>query len=94
MMQMGYRIHYLNSDQQKKQPKSNRFCLTTLFFALYLLLVSFFWPEGNRYLKNLLLPGNADATIQAIEVFVQELNCGEKIQDAAKDFYQQFISYD
>lgn len=88
-MQMGYKIHYTDSDRKKKQKYQSRFCLTTLLFALYLLLVSIFWPEGSLFLKNLVLSGTPDTAVEAIEVFTQEMSCGTPLPDAARDFLQR-----
>ena len=95
MMQMGYKIHYTDVDRQKKQKhRSSHFCLTTLLFALYLLLVSLFWPEGSRFLKNMLISGTSDTAMDAIAVFAQELNCGIPLPDAAGDFCRRIICHD
>ena len=92
---MGYRIHYTDSDLQKKQKyQSSRLSLTTLLFALYLLLVSLFWPEGSLFLKNLVFSGTPDTAREAVEVFAQELNCGTPLPDAARDFLRRVHYHD
>lgn len=80
---MPYHVEYFNTDNQKQSPSGfRRFALTICLFLLFCVLVSNYWPEGVSILKQSMLP---DETLQAVEVFAQELNCGYSITDAVRN---------
>ena len=84
---MAYQIIYdPNLKQDSKGNGIRRLLLTTAFFLCFLWMVGNLWPEGRELLKNLLIPGNPDMTLQAAEVFAQELGSGFSLADAARNF--------
>lgn len=84
---MSYRIVYDSSVEAKTQKnRLIRSFLTLGFFICFLWTVHFFWPEGQELLKMMLIPGDPDSTLQAAEVFAQELNSGFSLLDAAENF--------
>ena len=68
-----------------------RTLMTASFFVCFLWTVSRFWPEGRELLKLLLIPGDPDMTLEAIEVFAQELGCGYPIKDAVQNFFDAVL---
>lgn len=72
--------------EKRKSCVGRRAVLTVLFFICFLQLVHAFWPEGKDMLQMLLIPGDPETTLQAAEVFAQEMECGYSLMDAAKNF--------
>ena len=92
--EMGYRVVYHNEKLERAREYSGRrLYLTVFFLCCFYWMVSFFWPEGKELLKILLIPGNPEATMEAAEVFAEELACGSPLKDAAKNFYQTVLSH-
>lgn len=84
---VAYSIVYgMTENPQNSSSKLRRFALTAGMFLLFLWCVSSFWPEGSELLKVLLVPGDSETTIQAAEVFAQELSSGFSLADASKNF--------
>ena len=59
-----------------------RTLMTVSFFVCFLWTVSQFWPEGRELLQLLLIPGDPDVTLEAAEVFAQDLGSGEHLTAA------------
>ena len=59
-----------------------RALMTASFFVCFLWAVSRFWPEGRELLKLLLIPGDPDVTLDAAEVFAQDLGSGKHLTEA------------
>lgn len=84
---MAYSIVYgMKQEQKNPRRKFRRFFLTAGMFLFFLWSVSSFWPEGKEILKFLLIPGDSETTIQAAEVFAQELSSGFSLADASQNF--------
>lgn len=60
--------------------------LTSLAFAMFLLLVSTFWPEGSAYLGGILENGKAGTSVMALDRFAEELCHGETLMEAFSVF--------
>ena len=65
-----------------------RTLMTASFFVCFLWTVSWFWPEGRELLQLLLIPGDPDVTLEAAEVFAQDLGSGEHLAEA----WYRFVS--
>ena len=63
-----------------------RLVLTAGFFLCFLWLVTTFWPDGQNLLKQILIPGNPEVTLEAAEVFAQEVRTGFPLADAVQNF--------
>lgn len=91
---MAYQIMY---DREAKKSRSGRwvvrFILTACFFLIFLRMVSSFWPEGRELLQTLLIPGDPEMTLEAAEVFAQELNSGFSLYDAVRNFCAAVSEY-
>lgn len=91
---MTYRIDY---GQQQERPQKNhgiRKCiLTSLFFLCFLHLVNVLWPEGRKMLRILLVPGDPDVTLHAVQVFASELEIGFSVTDAFRNLYITVLSH-
>lgn len=84
---MDYRVIYGSECSCKRNVGSfRRFFLTTGFFFCFLWLVCCFWPDGRFLLKQLLIPGDPEVTLEAAEVFAQEVGSGFSLADAARNF--------
>lgn len=81
---MPYQITYFKTDKKMHTACwCRRWILTVCLFLLFSILVSDRWPEGAAVLRQALFPPE---TVQAAEVFAQELNCGYSFADAAGNF--------
>ena len=91
---MAYSIVY-GEKRKQNNPKSNvrKFLMTAGMFLFFLWSVSCFWPEGKEMLKLLLIPGDPETTIQAAEVFAQELSSGFSWTDASKNFCMTVLEH-
>lgn len=81
---MGYRIEYCSKKLEDRP--SAVLPMTFGAFILFCLLLQLFWPEGERILWELIWPGEAASTRQAVEVLVQQLRWGEPLSDALETF--------
>ena len=91
---MSYRITY-DSESPKKQENTLlfRLLLTVTFFLCFIWSVNQFWPEGRDLLKLLLIPGDPDTTLEAAEVFAQELADGQTLAGAFRRFSAAVIRH-
>ncbi len=81
---MSYRIIYdWEPEQRGRAHPCRRLMLTVCFFCLFLWAVGNFWPEGYAFVRSAML---SDGTMEAAQVFAQELGCGFPIRDAAGNF--------
>ena len=86
---MSYRMIYeLGSRSHSGNSVIFRTLMTASFFVCFLWTVSRFWPEGRELLKLLLIPGDPDVTLEAAEVFAQDLGSGEHLAEA----WYRFVS--
>ena len=87
VLYLNYHIIY-EAEKRKKGKGSGlrRLFLTTGFFLCFLWLVGTFWPDGQDLMKQLLIPGDPDITLEAAEVFAQEVGSGFAMADAARNF--------
>lgn len=90
---MPYRINY-SSASEPGPSVLPRFFLTCVFFAVFLVLVTLYWPEGREVLRLLLIPGDPDVTMAAAETFASELHCGNSLKGAAMDFFSSLTGAD
>lgn len=87
---MSYRVQYDwkgKSDSNKKTGTVRRLFVVSMFFILFLGLVFHFWEDGSEFLVNLLLPGDAVLTWNALEQLMQNLYGGMPLSVAAQEFY-------
>lgn len=92
MMNMSCKINYYN--EQEKESSGNALLLILMslsFFIVFLFAVSLFWPEGREVMRLMCIPGTPEETIDALETFISELDCGISITGAASDFLQKLI---
>ena len=91
---MGYRVEYTPSGAKHFgcRGKSRRLpLLTAAFFLIFLLLVSAFWPRGMQVLRELLIPGDSEATLAAWETLTGELRAGENVGNAVGSFCREIF---
>ena len=94
MLYLNYHIIY-ETEKRKKGKCSGlrRLFLTACFFLCFLWLVGTFWPDGQDLMKQLLIPGTPDITLEAAEVFAQEVGSGFSVTDAAWNFCLAVMSH-
>ena len=81
---MSYHVDYVKTGHRRvAAPGFRRLVFTACLFILFCILVSDHWPEAVNVLRQTLVPMD---TLQAAEVFAQELNCGYSLADAARNF--------
>ena len=86
---MGYRIEYDLKTGQYEVSKDNPWqvpALTIVCFGIFLLLSSWFWPEGIDFIRDLVIPGEDAVTIQAFQNMTQQLHNGISFRDALSAF--------
>ena len=87
VMYVDYHVIYGSESLCKRRWSSlRRFFFTTGFFICFLWLVCGFWPDGQLLLKQLLIPGDPEITLDAAEVFAQEIGSGFSLGDAIRNF--------
>ena len=90
---MGYRVDY--SPVRKVRNAEKRTlrlpALTMLFFLLFVFLVLSFWPRGSVLLREILIPGDPDITVQALEAFARNLRSGEELSGALEVFCRTIV---
>lgn len=91
---MGYRIEYDKGTKSYEVRKDNPWrlaVLTVICFGLFLMLSSWFWPEGISFIRNIVIPGDDAVTVQALENLTLELRAGASMKDAVFTFCQEVI---
>lgn len=88
-MNMSCKINYYEQGKKSSGNLLPTILMSVSFFLLFLLSVSLFWPEGREVLQLMFLPGTPEETLDALETFVSELDCGISITGAASDFLQK-----
>lgn len=85
---MGYRIEYapLKTIRDREKITARVPVMTGLFLLLFCFLVFSLWPEGGTLLRELLIPGDPDVTVVALETFAEDLRNGESVSDAFASF--------
>jgi len=89
---MPYKTDYTIMDNgDKKMSFLLRAICTVSFFFIFVILVTFFWPEGKEVLGIILFP---DRQINAMEVLACELESGNTFKSAVNDFVQTIVRYE
>lgn len=90
---MSYRIVYGEEPMhwQKKNRTGRIVAYTAICLILFLTLTWKFWPAGAEVLQEVLLPGDAELTRQALTNMVENLRAGEAIGDAVSVFCQEIV---
>lgn len=89
---MGYRVDYSREPKKQKHGLFRPLLMTAMCLAVFLFLVTAFWPRGAQILRIWLLPGDAAVTAAALEDFTQELRNGEELVSALENFCRKVIS--
>lgn len=86
---MSYRIDYSSGRTHRSRGKPVR--TTAMFFLLFLLLCHLFWPDGEKTIKQMLFPWDADVTAGAFSEFVTEMRWGTSFSQAAETFCRTVV---
>ncbi len=91
---MGYIIAYDGYAKQFEVRQSHTLRFSLLLaaaFFVFVLLTANFWPQGYGMLRSILIPGDDDLTLQAVENMTQNLKAGASLMDAAEAFCVEVI---
>ena len=78
----------------RKQFRSGilRICiLTGVCFAVFLVLVEAFWPEGSHFLRETVSYTRNIIPVSALEVFAEDLRVGDSVFHAFRDFCRSLL---
>ena len=92
---MAYRIVYGEDPAKtgKERFRTGRFRLmTAVCFVLFLLSVKLLWDDGLDHIRQILLPGSGDTTLQALDQMVAQIQAGTKLGDAVTAFCREIIA--
>lgn len=91
---MSYYIVYGDESPQKTEKHPlRRMIMTACFLGIFLWCVCRFWAAGKEVLQSFFIPGDPDRTIEAAQVFAQELSCGFSFADAAANFRETLLNH-
>ncbi len=91
---MSYRIVYGEEPvcQRRKNIRPGRVAAyTVVCFILFCTLTMKLWPSGAEMLQEVLLPGDAAVTRQALVNMADNLRAGEAIGDAVVVFCREIV---
>lgn len=86
-MDVGYRIDYGGS--VKKKPPTKKIALLFSAASIAALLI---WPAGRRAVQKLLLPGDPEVTVTALQGLATDLGEGESVKEAVTAFCREIIA--
>ncbi len=90
---MPYCISYEGEKKGHQGRSVRRMAMTVFFFGWFIWTVSHNWQEGRQLLQSLLIPGDPQETLEAVQVFAQELSCGFTLGDAMKNFCTAVLNH-
>ncbi len=92
---MPYCIEYIPVTKKKYTPDNHPLRLPALILTVFMgfcAAVYILWPQGKEVLRELLIPGDPDTTIAALEAFAQQLRGGESIMGAVECFCREILT--
>ena len=91
---MGYRVEYEEERACRGTQKSRRgwLVMAGMWFLIFLLLVTLFWPAGADVLRECLIPGDAAVTAAALEDLARDVRGGTGLGEALKTFCQAILA--
>ena len=94
VMELSYRIDYGGpqpGEEKGPSPGLRRLVLSLCFFAVFVLLVHGFWPEGRQLLRSLLFGSRAESVLRCFETLAASLSEGQTLRDAAVGAFRDVI---
>ena len=93
---MGYRITYKRGIMEKKTFRDRRIKWKSVAVTLLVLCLvgALAFPGGRLWLRDILLPGDADITAAALGSLVENLSAGEPVGEAVQTFCREIIHGD
>lgn len=92
---MSYRVEYtwdLKWEKKKDEWGIRLVIVSGFFFVLFLLSVGIFWEQGREVLWQLVFPGDAVLTWNALEDFAGDIQQGIPLRFAAENFCQELVN--
>lgn len=93
---MGYRVVYGQMPRVEKRRSGRPLrlqALTAVFLLVFTLTVRQAWPEGQKVLRQFLIPGEPTVTEEAFRDMLEDIQQGESIGDAVTAFCTQIVEY-
>ena len=93
---MPYRVDYSWDSRYsvKKRESSFRPCFITLFFfALFLVSVRLFWPEGSAVLRDLVFDQDAQQVWAAFGIFASDMEQGSTLSQAVQALVNRLAAH-
>ena len=87
---MGYTICYDRNSNQKTKRFNLKRILSAAIVTIFIIGIS---VSIHGSFRELLLPGNADVTEQALHNLAENMRTGVKVQDALAAFCNEIIDY-
>lgn len=89
---MGYRIEYDGNMVEKTVLyKKKRWKLVTWIVAVVAVFGCLLLPRGRELTREVLIPGDDQITIQALERYVDDLKAGTSFVDATESFCREIL---
>ena len=82
---MGYRIRYPAVRKLRGRARLRLTALTALFFILFLILATTFWPEGAAWIRN-------SAPVQAFNGLAWDLFRGDPVVTSFSEFLLNILA--
>ena len=92
---MGYQIAYPGEKyKMSRRPPDRRLRrrMTALWFLIFLVTVCFFWQEGREVLRKILIPGDPEMTVAAVETMAEDISRGLPLKEAAAAFCRTVLA--
>lgn len=91
---MGYRIEYDAGESKRKPVRSRKWNMKSLavMASAVTLVITLSLPAGRKWVRELVLPGDADVTSAALTALLDDLRAGEEFSAAVETFCVQIIS--
>ena len=85
---MGYRVDYqpVRKLRNMENRTNGKTALTAAFLMLFFLLVFSCWPRGAELVKEMIIPGEPEVTLGAVEQLAARLQGGEPLAAALEAF--------
>ncbi len=86
---MAYRIEYDRAGGKFEVRREYPWRFPMLLLAAgagFLLLTASFWPEGAAYLREALIPGKNQETLEAVKLLTADLRSGAGLGEAVESF--------
>lgn len=92
---MSYRIIYGQASGKQYPPQKRKSRLAAFLpcaLLAFVLLTRLFWPKGTEALRELLIPGDNQATTAAFSTLAENVQQGAPLPDALRAFCREILN--